>query len=308
MHRYILERILQLIPVLLGVIFIVFITMHITPGDPALMMLGEQAPEHQLEQLRERLGLNQPIIVQYGRYVGNVVRGDFGRSLRLNTPVTSEILSRLPNTVKLSVGGVLVAMLIGIPVGIISAYKQYSFIDHAAMVGALLGVSLPNFWQGMMAILIFSVWLGVLPSSGFNTPSRMILPILTIGTSSAALITRMTRSSMLEVLRQDYIRMARAKGLSEWTVLTKHALKNALIPIVTVIGLQFGFLLGGAVLTERIFSIPGVGQMIVDAIRWHDFTLTQGGVLFVAIMFSIVNLTVDILYGFLDPRIKSQYQ
>ncbi len=208
----------------------------------------------------------------------------------------------------MSTGAVILAVAIGIPVGIISATRQYSTIDNVSMIGALLGVSLPNFWQGMIAILLFAVHWDIFPSSGFDTWRHAVLPIVTLGTSSAALITRMTRSSMLEVLRQDYIRTAKAKGLDERTVIVKHALKNALIPVITVIGLQFGFLLGGAVLTETIFSIPGIGRLIVDSIREQNFTVVQGGVLFIAIIFSLVNLLVDILYAFLDPRIKAQYQ
>ncbi|ACB85969.1 nickel ABC transporter permease [Natranaerobius thermophilus] len=308
MHKYIFNRLLQLIPVLLGVVFIVFTIMYITPGDPALILLGEQAPEHQVKQLRREMGLHLPFFQQFLNYLTDVIQGDFGYSLTTGRPVLVEIMARFPNTLVLSTGAIFLAVIIGIPAGIISAVRQNSAIDNVTMVGALLGVSLPNFWQGMMAILLFSVLFPIFPSSGFDTWQHAVLPIVTLGTSSAGLITRMTRSSMLEVLRQDYIRTAKAKGLNERTVIVKHALKNALIPVVTVIGLQFGFLLGGAVLTETIFSIPGLGRLIVDSIREQNFTVVQGGVLFIAIVFSLVNLLVDIFYAFLDPRIKAQYQ
>ncbi len=308
MHKYIFNRLLQLIPVLLGVVFIVFTIMYITPGDPALILLGEQAPEHQVEQLRQEMGLHLPFFQQFFNYLTDIIQGDFGFSLTTGRPVITEIMARFPNTLILSAGAIILAVIIGIPAGIISAVRQNTTIDNVTMVGALLGVSLPNFWQGMMAILLFAVVFPIFPSSGFDTWMHAVLPIVTLGTSSAGLITRMTRSSMLEVLRQDYIRTAKAKGLNERTVIVKHALKNALIPVVTVIGLQFGFLLGGAVLTETIFSIPGLGRLIVDSIREQNFTVVQGGVLFIAIVFSLVNLLVDIFYAFLDPRIKAQYQ
>src|SRR5690554_2651187 len=294
---------------MLGVSFIVFTMMYFTPGDPAKIMLGETAPQEAVDQLREELGLNDHFFVQYGRYIKNaVVHQDLGRSYTTNRLVFDEIASRFPNTLKLAGLGVLVAVIIGIPVGIISATRQYSLFDNASMVFALVGVSMPNFWQGLLLILLFSVQWSLLPSSGFDTWQQMILPAITLGTSSAAIITRMTRSSMLEVIRQDYIRTARAKGQKESVVINRHALKNALIPVITVIGLQFGYLLGGAVLTESIFGITGVGRLMVDSIKSRDYLMVQGGVLFIAIVFSIVNLGVDILYAFLDPRIKSQYK
>ncbi|WP_129600376.1 nickel ABC transporter permease [Anaerophilus nitritogenes] len=309
MHKYIFRRLLMLIPVIIGVTFIIFTMMYFTPGDPAKIMLGESAPHTEVAKLREELGLNDPFFVQFGRYVKNaVIHQDIGRSYATKRPVLEMIITRFPSTLKLAALGVLVAVLIGIPTGIISATKQYSLFDNIAMVIALLGVSMPNFWQGLMGILIFSVYLGWLPSSGFNTPAHWILPALTIGTSTAAIITRMTRSSMLEVIRQDYIRTARSKGQVESKVIIRHALKNALIPIITVVGLQFGYLLGGAVLTESIFAVPGVGRLMVDSIKARDFPVVQGGVLFIAITFSFVNLIVDILYAFVDPRIRSQYK
>lgn len=309
MHKYILRRLVMLIPVMLGVSFIVFTLMHFTPGDPARIMLGESAPKEDVQKLREEMGLDDPFLVQYGRYIKNaVVHQDIGRSYVTKRPVTSEIMDRFPATLKLAAAGVIVAVVLGIPTGIISATRQYSIFDSVSMVAALLGVSMPNFWQGLMMILLFSVQLKWFPSSGFTSLKHMVLPALTIGTSSAAIITRMTRSSMLEVVRQDYIRTARAKGQVESVVINSHALKNALIPIITVIGLQFGGLLGGAVLTESIFSIPGVGRLMVDSIKSRDFPVVQGGVLFIAITFSVINLLVDILYAYVDPRIKSQYK
>lgn len=308
MHKYILRRLLLLIPVILGVTFIVFTIMYFTPGDPAQLILGESAQPEAIEALREEMGLNDSFIEQYFRFVTNAVKGDFGRSYTTKRVVFDEILTRFPTTLKLTVVGVALAVIIGIPVGIISATRQYSLMDSVSMIAALLGVSMPNFWLGLMLILVFSVGLGVLPSSGLSDWKSMILPAITLGTSAAAIVTRMTRSSMLEVIRQDYIRTARAKGVAEKKVINKHALKNALIPVITVIGLQFGYLLGGAVLTESVFSISGIGRLLVEAIRQKDTPTVLGTVVFMATTFSIVNLFVDILYAYVDPRIKSQYK
>ncbi|HAS80369.1 MAG TPA: peptide ABC transporter [Fusobacteriaceae bacterium] len=308
MHKYIFKRILLLIPVLLGVSFLVFSIMSFTPGDPAQLILGESAPKAAVAALREEMGLNDPFLIQYGKFVLNAIQGDFGRSYTSGREVFGEIFQRFPNTLILAIIGVVIAILIGIPVGIISATKQYSIVDSISMIAALLGVAMPNFWLGLMLILFFSVGLGWLPSGGFGGWKSLILPSITLGTGAAAIITRMTRSSMLEVIRQDYIRTARAKGVSEKKVINKHALKNALIPVITVIGLQFGYLLGGAVLTETVYSWPGVGRMMVEAIRSKDTPVVLAAVLFLATTFSIVNLFVDILYGFIDPRVKSQYK
>jgi peptide/nickel transport system permease protein len=308
MHKYIIRRLLLLIPVMLGVAFIVFTIMFFTPGDPAAMILGERAPAAEVAALRTQMGLDDPFFIQFFNFVKNALRGDFGRSLVTKQPVARELFSRFPATMQLSAAAVIIAIAMGIPIGIISATKQYSAFDMISMVIALLGVSMPNFWQGLMMILLFSITLRWLPSSGFGTLRHLLMPAITIGTSTAAVITRMTRSSMLEVVRQDYIRTARAKGLSERVVINRHALKNALIPIVTVIGLQFGYLLGGAVLTESIFSWPGVGRLMVEAIRMKDYPQVQGGVLLLALTFSFVNLCVDILYAYIDPRIKAQYK
>ncbi|WP_321329751.1 nickel ABC transporter permease [uncultured Ilyobacter sp.] len=308
MQKYILKRLLLLIPVLLGVSFLVFSIMSFTPGDPAQLILGESASQTSIIALREEMGLDDPFILQYARFVGNAVTGDFGRSYTSGREVFAEIFSRFPNTLILAVIGMIIAVLIGIPVGIISATKQYSLVDSVSMIGALLGVAMPNFWLGLMLILVFSVGLGILPSGGFTGMSSLILPSITLGTGAAAIITRMTRSSMLEVIRQDYIRTARAKGVAEKKVINHHALKNALIPIITIIGLQFGLLLGGAVLTETVYSWPGVGRLMVEAIRQKDTPTVLAAVVFLAAAFSIVNLMVDLIYAYVDPRMKSQYK
>jgi len=308
MYKYVLKRLLYLIPVILGVTFLVFTIMYFTPGDPAQIILGESARAEDVAKLRTEMGLDDNFLVQYLRFVKDGVKGDFGRSYATNKPVFDEILSRFPSTLKLTIAGMIVAVVIAIPIGIISATKQYSIMDNLTMVFALLGVSMPNFWLGLMLILLFSVNLGWLPSGGNAGFASLVLPAITLGTGVAGIITRMTRSSMLEVVRQDYIRTARAKGVKENKVINRHALKNALIPIVTIIGLQFGNLLGGAVLTETIFSWPGVGRFMVDAIKTRDTPAVLGSVVFLSVAFSIVNLFVDILYGYLDPRIKSQYK
>lgn len=308
MHKYVLKRILLLIPVLLGVSLLVFAIMSLTPGDPAQLILGENAPKEAVLKLREEMGLNDPFFMQYFRFVKNAIIGDFGRSYTTGREVFGEIFARFPNTLILAVIGIIISVCIGIPIGIISATRQYSFLDSFSMVIALLGVSMPVFWLGLMLILTFSVKLGWLPSGGFDGLKSIILPAVTLGVGSAAIITRMTRSSMLEVIRQDYIRTARAKGVAEKVVINKHALKNALIPIITVVGLQFGHLLGGAVLTESVYSWPGVGRLMVDAIRQKDTPTVLAAVVFLAAAFSVVNLLVDILYAYVDPRIKSQYK
>ena len=307
MPKYILRRLLLLIPVIIGVTFIVFTIMYLTPGSPAQVILGENAPKEKVEQLEEEMGLNDNFFIQYGRFLKNAAKGDFGRSYQTNRPVFQDVIKRFPGTLKLTFAATFVALIIGIPIGIISATKQYSLMDSISMLVALLGVSMPGFWLGLMLILLFSVKLGILPSAGYSGFKSIILPAITLGTSMAATVTRMTRSSMLEVIRQDYIRTARAKGVSERKVINKHALKNALIPIVTVVGLQFGGLLGGAVITETVFSWPGVGRLMIEGIRQKDTPTVMASVIFLAVTFSIINLLIDILYAFLDPRIKSQY-
>lgn len=307
MLKYIFKRIIMTIPVLLAVSFVIFTLLYFTPGNPAQTILGEQATAEAVAQLEEELGLNDPFFVRYGNYLLDLFHGEMGVSYKTGRDVTEEIFSRFPTTMLLAVLSISVATLIGVPLGIISATKQYSLFDNCAMVFALLGVSMPNFWQGMVLVLIFSVYLGWFPVSGFYGPAYWVLPSITIGTSTAAIITRMTRSSMLEVKSQDYIRTARAKGQKEKVIILKHQLKNALIPIMTVIGLQFGSLLGGAVLTESIFAIPGLGKYMVDSIKTRDYPVIQAGVLLIALTFVMVNLLVDILYAYADPRIKANY-
>ena len=298
----------MMIPVLLGVSFVIFGMLFFAPGDAADAILGDMATPADKQLFREQQGLDKAFLVQYLRYMKGVVfEGDLGTSYVTRQPVTDEILQRFPATLKLSALSVLLAVIIGVSVGIISATKQYSFIDQFATSVSMIGVSMPNFWQGMMLIIVFAVWLRWFPPSGFSTPMHWVLPVVTVGTNASANIMRMTRSSMLEIVRQDYIRTARAKGQSERVVIWKHALKNALIPIITVVGLSFGRQLGGAVLTESIFSIAGVGKLMVDAIKLKNFPMVQGGVLFIAFVMSLVNLLVDILYSFADPRIRSMY-
>ncbi|MCF6465005.1 ABC transporter permease [Clostridium sp. Cult2] len=312
MHKYILKRILMLIPVLIGVTFLVFFIMALRPGDPAVIILGDGATDEAVAQLRKELSLDDPLIVRYGKYMKDLLRGDMGVSYRNQLDVKEQVLDRFPNTVLLAVTGMVVALLIGIPVGILSAKKQYTLVDRISMVGALIGVSMPNFWFGLVVVMFFSLRLGLLPSSGMGEGfvemlKSLVLPALTLGTGAAATVTRMTRSSMLEVIRQDYISTARSKGIKESQVTHRHMFKNALIPIITVVGLQFGYLLGGAVLTETVFSWPGLGRFMVEAIKTKDTPVVLGTVIFMSVVFSIVNLVVDILYAFVDPRIKSQY-
>lgn len=297
-----------MIPVLFGVAFVIFTMLYFTPGDPAVQILGEGAAPEAIAALREELGLNAPFVVRFFNYIKDLVwYGDLGISYSTNRPVIDEILSRFPTTLELAALSVLIATFIGVFCGIIAAVRQYSVFDSIATVVSLVGASMPNFWQGIMMILLFSVYLGWLPASGFDSPVCWIMPALTIGTSTAASIMRMTRSSMLEVIRKDYIRTARAKGQSEFVVIFHHALKNAMIPVLTTIGLSFGRMMGGAVLTESIFAIPGLGSLIVNSIKARDYPVVQGGVLFIAFVFGFVNLFVDILYAFCDPRIKAMY-
>lgn len=307
MGKYILKRILSMIPVLLGVSLIIFTILYFIPGDPARMILGDEAEEEAVQELRDEMGLNDPFVVRYVRYVGDLLKGDMGVSYVTNQPVADEVFSRYPTTIVLATVSTLVAVLMAIPIGILSAIYQNTFIDNISRVIAMIGVSMPNFWQGLLNILIFSVYLKWLPSSGFSTPMHWVLPALTIGTSGAAAIMRTTRSSMLETIRQDYIRTARAKGASEKTVIWKHALRNALIPVMTVVGLRFGGSLGGSVVSEQVFSIPGLGKLMIDSINNRNYPVILGGVLLIAFAYGMINLIVDILYAFIDPRIKSQY-
>ena len=304
MLKYIGKRLLFLILVLLGVSFIVFTLLYISPGDPAKIMLGEAATEEACEALREQLGLNDPFFVRYFNYIKDiVVHQDLGISYSTRGPVLDQLLAAFPNTVKLAASAIVIAVVVGVSLGIISAVKQNSVIDNLVMVFALLGTSIPIFWLGIMMIVLFSVKLGLLPPSGYGTWQQMIMPAIALGLQSTAMIARMTRSSMLEVIRQDYVKTARAKGQREFVVIMRHVFRNALIPIITVVGLQFGQLLGGAMLTEMVFSIPGLGRLIIDAITERDYPVVQGGVLLVAACFSLINLVVDLLYAVADPKI-----
>ncbi|MBT9159845.1 MAG: nickel ABC transporter permease [Dehalococcoidia bacterium] len=308
MLTYIIRRIGVMVFILLGVSVITFSMMHFVPGDPAEVIAieryGEEVTAETIEHVRRELGLDQPVYIQYFRWLTNVLQGDLGYSARTDRPVLDEILTRLPATIQLALAGMLVSLIIAIPVGIISATKQYSIVDNVSMFGALLGVSMPNFWLGLLLILLFSVHLGWLPVFGRGGIEHLILPAITLGTGMAAITTRLMRSSMLEVLMQNYIRTARAKGLTEKLVIGKHALKNAVIPVVTIVGLQFAHLLEGAVIVETIFAWPGIGRLMVGSIFARDFAVVQGCVLFFALIFVLSNLIVDISYAYLDPRIR----
>jgi peptide/nickel transport system permease protein len=323
---------LQIIPVLLGVSIVVFFMVRAIPGDPAQLLLGQQATEAQVAQVRENMGLDKPIFVQYGLFLADAVRGDLGDSIVTGRPVTTELAERFPATLELTAFAMLVAVLVGVPVGVISAVKQYSLLDKVTSVLALTGISMPIFWLAMILIVIFFVNLGWLPFPGrlstdvsipaitglvlvdsllaLNFPAfwdgllHLIMPAVALGTIPMAVVTRMTRSSMLEVMNEDYVRTARAKGVVPWRVVSKHALRNAMLPTVTVIGLQVGLLMGGAVITETIFSWPGVGQIAYESIFRRDYAMIQGVVLYGATLFVLVNLLVDILYAVLDPRVR----
>ncbi len=308
MVRYIGKRLLMMIPVLLGIVLIVFCMNHISSGNPARMLLGVGASDEAIAALEEELGLNDPLYVQFFNYVKGVVTGfDLGTSYQTKRPVIDELMERFPTTAKLAFLSILISAVVGITLGIISAVKQNTILDHLCTSVSLLGVSMPAFWAGMMLILLFSITLKWLPVSGLDGWKNWILPTFTSSMVGMATITRMTRSSMLEVICQEYIVTARAKGLTEKAIIVKHALKNALIPIITVLGIQLGIMLGGAVLTETVFSINGLGKYMVDGIKNRDYPVVQGGVLLLAMVFSLVNLLVDIIYAYADPRIKSQY-
>jgi peptide/nickel transport system permease protein len=308
MLKYVWRRVLMLIPVMLGVVLIVFTLMYVTPGDPVQILLGDSATPETVAALRDQLGLHGGYVERLTRYLGNLLHGDMGICYATRQPVTTRLAQTFPNSMKLAFLGVFFSVTFGLTVGIISAVKQYSIFDQVAMFIAMVGNAMSSFWLGLLLILAFSLNLGWLPASGFSSFKYMILPAFTVGFHSAAAIARMTRSSMLEVIRQDYITTARAKGQKEFVIIVGHALQNALIPVITVIGMQFGMLLGGSVLVESIFSVPGVGKMMVDSIKQRNYPVVQGGVLALALSFSIVNLLVDIMYAFIDPRIRSQYR
>ena len=303
MSVYLLRRLAQSVLVLLGVSFVVFLILYLT-GDPALVLLPPDATAEDVREFRARMGFNDPFIVQYGRFLGGALRGDFGQSVRHGEPAFHLVVERLPATFELSGAALLVALVLAIPAGVISAVRRNSVTDYVATVVALLGQSMPTFWLGIMLILIFSVQFNVLPSSGRGGIEHLLLPAVTLGLFTTARITRLTRSGMLEVLNQDYIRTARAKGVSGPPVVWKHALKNAAIPIVTIVGIELGTLLGGSVITETIFAWPGVGRLSVQAIYNRDYPVVQAAVFLLASTFVLVNLVVDLLYTYLDPRIR----
>ncbi|MEA4920406.1 MAG: nickel ABC transporter permease [Clostridiaceae bacterium] len=308
MWKFIAKRLVSMIPVLLGVTLIIYLIMNMAPGDPAKVILGEQATPEQIAELRESMGLDDPVLVQYARYIWGLCRGTMGQSYNSRLECSIEIMARFPNTVRLASVAVLISVILALPLGILAAVKQNTLFDGVSMVIALIGVSMPVFWLGMLLILAFSLKLGWFPSSGSEGWKSIVLPAVTLGFMHMASIARVTRSSMLEVIRQDYIRTARAKGVAENKVITKHALKNALIPTITVVGLQIGAMLGGSVMTESVFAWPGIGRLMVQSINKRDIPMVLGCVIMFSVSFSIVNLIVDVLYGFVDPRIKSQYK
>jgi peptide/nickel transport system permease protein len=312
--RYVARRLLLLVPVLAGVSVIVFMVLHLSPGDPVEIMLGTQATEEDRTRLRADLGLDQPLHVQYVRWLGHVVRGDLGRSLFMRRPVLGEVLGRLQATLILTGTALLLSTTLGIALGVASATRPNSLLDRVSAMASLFGASMPSFWLGIVLMVVFALWLGWLPASGMYAPygggdlrdllAHLALPAVTLAAASVTIIARLTRATMLETLGQDYIRTARAKGVVERRVVLRHGLKNAMIPIITVIGVQAGYLLGGAVLTETVFAWPGVGTLMVQGILARDFPLVQGCVLVVALSFVLVNLAVDLLYAWFDPRIR----
>lgn len=304
MVTYIARRLILLLPVLIGVSLVSFGLLQLVPGDPALILAGEEATEEVLTRIRHEYGLNQPLPVQFLAYLRHAVTGDLGISIQSRQPVATLLAQRFPFTLKLAFLAILVSATLGVVAGVVAATRRNSTLDLAALLGSLVGISLPIFWLGLLAILVFSVKLRWLPAGGTGTLAHLILPALVLGAASSAVIARTTRASMLEVLRQDYVRTARAKGVGEQVVIYRHALKNAMIPILTVFGLEFGYNLGGAVLTETVFSLPGVGRLIVEGIFARDYPVVQGALLLVATTFVLVNLLTDVAYAFFDPRIR----
>jgi peptide/nickel transport system permease protein len=303
-RRYLLRRVLLLIPVVLGVATAVFFIIHLIPGDPVEIMLGEQARAADLERLRKTLGLDRPVLEQYVRFLGGLAKGDLGRSLHHRRGVAGLVLERLPATLELGAAAMAAALAIALPLGILAAARARSWLDHGSMVSSLLGVSIPNFWLGPMLIAVFSLRFNWLPPSGRGGIEHLILPALTFGTGLAAILTRMTRASLLEALPRDFVRTARAKGLAEWAVLVRHGLRNALLPVVTAAGLQTGAVLSGSVITESIFAWPGIGRLTIEAIAARDYPLVQGCVLAIALTYVALNLITDVVYTLCDPRVR----
>jgi peptide/nickel transport system permease protein len=304
MITYLIRRLVLTVPVLLGVATLVFALIHLVPGDPAQAMLGEGASQEEVQKLRGQLGLDRPLLAQYLSFLGDIARGDLGTSFRYNTPVTAQIRERFPNTAKLALSAMLVALIVAIPLGILAAVYRGTFIDHAAMTLALAGICMPNFWLGPLLAILFAVWLGWLPVSGTGTPAHLVLPAVTLGAALAAILARMTRASLLEELRELYVLAARARGVSGARAVLRHAFRNSLIPIVTIVGLQFGAVLTGTIITETIFAWPGIGRLLIQAISFRDYPLVQGCILFISVTYVAMNLITDLTYGFLDPRIR----
>jgi ABC-type dipeptide/oligopeptide/nickel transport system permease component len=302
--RFLARRLALTIPVLLGVATLVFSLIHLIPGDPAQAMLGEAAPQADVEQLRRRLGLDRPLLEQYGLFLSGLIKGDLGTSLRTGTPVTGQILERMPATIELAAAAMFVAIAFSIPLGIAAAVRRGTAIDHAAMTLALTGVSIPNFWLGPLLAIIFAVELGWLPVSGRGTLAHLVLPAISLGAALAAILARMTRATLLEELREQYVLAARARGVSRFRAVVRHAFRNSLIPVVTLLGLQFGAVLTGAVITETIFAWPGIGRLLIQSIGFRDYPIVQGCILLIAITYVGVNLLTDLVYGVLDPRIR----
>jgi len=304
MIEYIIRRLLMAVPTIFGVVLIVFLMVRLLPGDPALVIAGEQATKEEVERIRHELGLDKPIHEQFFIFIGKLLQGDLGRSVRSKHPVVEDLIWYFSNTLQLAVGAIIFATVIGVIAGVISATKPYSLLDHAITFGSLFGISMPIFWFGLLLQLFFAVWLGWFPAAGMGSIKHAVLPTITMGLFSLANIMRITRSSMLESLSKAYVKTAMAKGLKNRTVIYKHALLNALIPIITIVGLQFGTLLAGAVLTETVFAWPGIGRLLVDSILARDYPVVQGAVLLIAVVFILVNLVTDILYAYVDPRVR----
>jgi ABC-type dipeptide/oligopeptide/nickel transport system permease component len=300
---FLIRRLLLAVPVLLGVVFVVMLTVELIPGDAVALMLGEHATKEAVAVLRDYLGLDKPLLVRYVEYVGRLARGDLGRSIQQNRPVVDELADAWPATLQLTIAALLIAAGVGVAAGVVSAVWPNSAFDAVARLGSLFGLSMPVFWTGLVLIVVFALWLPWLPVGGVGSPAHLVLPAVTLSLPSVAMVARMTRSSVLEVLREDYVRTARAKGVTERLVVAKHALRNAAIPILTLLGLQAGQLMGGAVLTETVFAWPGLGRLMVKAIFARDYVLLQGAVLVFALAFVVINLAVDIAYGALGPRI-----
>ena len=304
MLKYIIKRLLMAIPVLLGIMLIIFLILNVLPGNPVEVMMGEKASQAVIDRVTQEMGLNDPLLVRFGRYLAGALRGDFGRSYKRNREVSVMLANAFPNTIKLTLASIAFAWIVGVPTGIVSAVKQYSVLDNSLMTFSLIGVSVPVFWTALLLQLVFGYYLKILPLNGNTTWRHFILPAIALGWGSAGSVARLTRSNLLEVMRNDFIRTARAKGLKETLVVARHALKNSMLPVVTIMALQISSLLSGAVITESVFGIPGVGWLSVDAINGRDMPLLQGSVLFCTLIVIIGNIAADLAYSFIDPRIR----